>query len=214
MAPPSNTLLKPRKSPVQARSTASVEAMLDATLQVLLAVGKERLTTTRVAVRAGVSVGTLYQYFPNKSSLLQAALRRNLETVRASVFAVMRTLEGAPLETMLTSVARTFLEAKLREPRASVALYAVSADVDGLALSREISERMRSVLADLLKTAPEELPDAELTASFVLSAIGGVSRRLVESDDPARVFPAFQRELETLMRGYVAQLAATSPGSH
>ena len=35
-------------------------------------VGKERLTTTRVAIRAGVSVGTLYQYFPNKSSLLQA----------------------------------------------------------------------------------------------------------------------------------------------
>jgi len=53
--------LKPRKSPVQARSSASVEAMLDATLQVLVRDGKERLTTTRVAERAGVSVGTLFQ---------------------------------------------------------------------------------------------------------------------------------------------------------
>ena len=74
-------LLEPRKSPVQARSTASVDAILEATIQVLLSAGKERLTTTRVALRAGVSVGTLYQYFPNKSALLKAALRRHLDEV-------------------------------------------------------------------------------------------------------------------------------------
>ncbi|HEX3471637.1 MAG TPA: helix-turn-helix domain-containing protein, partial [Silvibacterium sp.] len=64
MPRPQQSLLQPRKSPVQARSTASVSAILEATIQVLLDVGKERLTTTRVAYRAGVSVGTLYQYFP------------------------------------------------------------------------------------------------------------------------------------------------------
>jgi AcrR family transcriptional regulator len=78
-------LLQPRKLPVQARSTASVDAILDATIQVLLNVGKERLTTTRVALRAGVSVGTLYQYFPNKSALLQAALRRHKDAVTEAV---------------------------------------------------------------------------------------------------------------------------------
>ena len=77
----SQALLEPRKSPVQARSAASVEAILEATIQVLLHVGKERLTTTRVALRAGVSVGTLYQYFPNKSALLRAILKRHLGTV-------------------------------------------------------------------------------------------------------------------------------------
>ena len=50
------TLLEPRKSPIQARSTASVDAILEATIQVLLSVGKERLTTTRVAMRAGVDL--------------------------------------------------------------------------------------------------------------------------------------------------------------
>ena len=78
-------MLEPRKTPVQARSAASVDAILEATVQVLLKVGKERLTTTRVAARAGVSVGTLYQYFPNKSALLQAALKRHMVEVGEAV---------------------------------------------------------------------------------------------------------------------------------
>ena len=70
--------LDPRKTPVQARSTATVDAILSATTQVLLSEGQERLTTTRVAYRAGVSVGTLYQYFPNKQTLLRAVLERHV----------------------------------------------------------------------------------------------------------------------------------------
>jgi AcrR family transcriptional regulator len=68
----------PRKLPVQARSTLTVEAIFDATIQVLLADGIEGLTTTKVASRAGVSVGTLYQYFSDKRELLTAALERHL----------------------------------------------------------------------------------------------------------------------------------------
>src|SRR5215813_6624914 len=56
---------EPRKTPIQARSAVTVEAISEATIQVLLSHG-ERLTTTRIAERAGVSVETLYQYYPNK----------------------------------------------------------------------------------------------------------------------------------------------------
>lgn len=65
---------EPRKTPIQARSTVTVESICEATIQVLLSHGLERLTTTRVAERAGVSVGTLYQYYPNKQSLLFAVI--------------------------------------------------------------------------------------------------------------------------------------------
>jgi AcrR family transcriptional regulator len=67
---------------VQARSTATVDAILSATIQVLLSEGQERLTTTRVAYRADVSVGTLYQYFPNKQALLRAVLERHVVSER------------------------------------------------------------------------------------------------------------------------------------
>jgi AcrR family transcriptional regulator len=73
---------------------ASVDAILDATIQVLLSVGTERLTTTRVAMRAGVAVGSLYQYFPNKSALIQAVLQRHLEGVTAVVERVCREQKG------------------------------------------------------------------------------------------------------------------------
>lgn len=59
-----------RKQPQQARSTELVAAILDAAVQVLAKEGAQRFTTARVAERAGVSVGSLYQYFPNKAAIL------------------------------------------------------------------------------------------------------------------------------------------------
>ena len=131
MSQRSQSLLEPRKSPVQARSTASVDAILEATVQVLLDLGKERLTTTRVASRAGVSVGTLYQYFPNKSALLQAALKRHLDGVTETVERVCREQKGNSLANMGTALVDAFLRAKMNDGKTSVALYAVSSDVDG-----------------------------------------------------------------------------------
>src|ERR1700722_12030399 len=112
----SAAVLKPRKSPVQARSMASVEAILDATIQVLLKAGRERLTTTRVAARAGVSVGTLYQYFPNKRALLQATLRRHLEDIGQTVERVCHEQKKNSLEEMGTALVTAFLAAKMRDP--------------------------------------------------------------------------------------------------
>ena len=138
----SNVLLEPRKSPVQARSAASVDAILEATIQVLLSVGKERLTTTRVARRAGVSVGTLYQYFPNKSSLLQGALKRHLDEVTEAVDRVCREKKGHSLQQMATAFITAFLEAKMRDAKASVALYSVSSDVDGARIAHQMGARI------------------------------------------------------------------------
>ena len=122
----SQAVLEPRKSPLQARSAASVDAIIEATIQVLLQVGKERLTTTKVALRAGVSVGSLYQYFPNKSALLKAALKRHMDEVAEAIELVCHQQRGHSLEQMATALVTTFLEAKLRDAKTSVALYAVS----------------------------------------------------------------------------------------
>ena len=82
--------LKPRKAPRQARAEATLCAIFEATIQVLLAGGERHLTTTRVAERAGVSVGTMYQYYPHKQALLYAVLQSHLAHISAAVEAACR----------------------------------------------------------------------------------------------------------------------------
>ena len=80
---------QPRKKPIQGRSKATVEAILEGTIRVLLDEGFETLTTTRVAEVAGVGVGTLYQYFPAKESLLFALLEREMATLEAELLGAL-----------------------------------------------------------------------------------------------------------------------------
>ena len=196
LPPRSQARLEPRKSPVQARSAASVEAILEASIQVLLSVGKERLTTTRVAFRAGVSVGTLYQYFPNKSALLQAVLKRHLDDVTETVERVCREQRGKTPRQMATALITAFLEAKLRDVKTSVALYSVSSDVDAAKTIQQMGIRSNQAIADMLTTACQRLAkDPRMVASMLQGAMAGVSRRLLEADAPEKQFEAWRQEL-------------------
>src|SRR5882724_9973385 len=166
-------VLEPRKSPVQARSAASVDAILEATIQVLLQVGKERLTTTKVALRAGVSVGSLYQYFPNKSALLKAALKRHMDEVTEAVELVCHQQKGNSLEQMATALMTTFLKAKMRDAKTSVALYAVSSDVDGAKIVQEMGIKSNKAIIGMLKTSSGPLTtDLQLVAAMLQGGDG------------------------------------------
>ena len=70
-----------RKQPLQARSKASVHAILDATVQILSTRRATPLTTKKIAVRAGLSIGSLYQYFPNKEAIVLALISKKAEEV-------------------------------------------------------------------------------------------------------------------------------------
>lgn len=209
MPQPSQVLLEPRKSPVQARSTASVDAILHATIQVLLKIGKERLTTTNVAYRAGVSVGTLYQYFPNKKALLQAALKRHLEGVTETVEQVCREQKGNCLEQMGATFVTAFLQAKMRDVKTSAALYSVSSDVDGAKIVQQIGVRISQGMVEMLASAREPLAkDPRLIAAMIQAAIAGVTRSLLESAAPEREFKLVQQELVVFVCGYLKSCCA------
>jgi len=197
-------ILEPRKTPVQARSTASVNAILDATIQVLLRVGKERLTTTRVALRAGVSVGTLYQYFPNKSALLQAVLKRHLDEVTDAVERACKDQRGATLRPMATALITAFFDAKIRNAKTSVALYSVSSDVDGAKIVQQTGVRSNKAIIEMLASSREPLPaDPELVASILQGAMAGIIRRLLESAAPENQFQTLQDELILFASAYL-----------
>jgi AcrR family transcriptional regulator len=177
---------------------------LKATVQVLLRVGKEKLTTTRVAARAGVSVGTLYQYFPNKSALLRAALKLHVEEILAEVDEVCVAQRGQPVEQMAEALAVASLAVKMRDPKKGRALYAVSSDVEGAKIAADAEARANKEIVGLLQSAPEVLTtDLQLMATVLQSTIAGMKRQLLESDMPEAQFEVMQRELVLVVRGYV-----------
>ena len=166
--------------------------------------GKERLTTTRVASRAGVSVGTLYQYFPNKSALLQAALKRHFNEVTAAVERVCREQKTNPPPQMAAALITAFLEAKMTDVKTSAALYSVSSDVDGAKIVRQMGIRSNKAIVEMLATAPEPLTtDPQLIAEMLQGAMTGVSRRLLESDAPEKQFATFRQELIFFVCAYL-----------
>jgi AcrR family transcriptional regulator len=118
-----------------------VEAISEATIQVLLSHGADRLTTTRVAERAGVSVGTLYQYYPNKESLLFAVLEDHLGRVTAAVETACEQASHKPLSQIIRTVVEAFVDAKMDRTDISVALYQIAANVGGPALVKKAGQR-------------------------------------------------------------------------
>ena len=212
MAEVASSAFEPRKTPVQARSTATVEAIYEATIQVLLCEGAERLTTTRVAEQAGVSVGTLYQYYPNKQSLLFAVLQGHMNKVSEAVEAACQHAHGKPLAEMVKDVVEAFVDVKMERTDISTALYRIAAEVDGPALVRRAAQRSQKALEDALMTAPETaLGQEKFAIQMMFAAMAGTTRSVLEAGASPAMVQNLRRHLVLLCQSYTA--AATQDRS-
>ena len=209
MAADALAAFEPRKTPIQARATVTVEAISEATIQVLLTQGAERLTTTRVADRAGVSVGTLYQYFPNKQSLLFAVLEDHLKKVTEAVEDACERARHKPLTEMIKEVVEAFVDAKIARTDISVALYEVAPDVGGLALIKRVTERLRKTIVRMLASAPDTRtsPD-EFAIEMMLAAMSGAMRSVLETGGSPVMMRKLREHLVLLCQSYLAATTA------
>ena len=196
--------LEPRKTPQQARSTATVEAIRTATIQVLLADGPTRLTTTRVAARAGVSIGTMYQYYPHKQALLFAILEQKLDMVEAAMLAATETLAGHDLETIAHGLADAWLDAKTTDIEASRAIYGIAAGFDIAARMARGANLLRQEIGRLLATASDaRFADVDATAFMMLALLAGSTRTVLEHGASERDLACLRRELPRACYGYL-----------
>lgn len=100
-----------RKSPKQARARQTVETLLDTTAQILLEEGGERLTTNYLAEKAGYSIGTVYQYFPNRQAIVLALIERQRDKVARQVAVVLVRTAGRPAQERIGAILHVLHEA-------------------------------------------------------------------------------------------------------
>jgi AcrR family transcriptional regulator len=195
--------LQPRKTPQQSRSVATVEAIYDATIQVLLKNGADGLTTVHVARRAGVSVGTLYQYFPNKQALLFAVLARHMLLTAMAVEEACARNHFQPLEVMVDELVNRFVDAKLMDRDTSMALYKVAAESGGSLIVERMRKRYQGAIKAMLQTA--HLPasaDVTFMAHMIYLIMAGTLRGHLESNAPVKTTKTLREHLAKLMVAY------------
>ena len=196
--------LRARKKPRQARSMTTVDAIFEATIQVLLGEGIHRLTTTRVAVRAGVSVGTMYQYFPHKQALLYALNERYLDLVAERVEAACLAQHEAPTKAMVEALVSTYWEAKTERSDVTRALYSSAVELDNQALIEAFARRMDAATIAMLESAPKaDYADIDLVNVTLLSVIFGTVRNVFERNLPASEQVAIRQQLTSMCLSYL-----------
>lgn len=194
----------PRKRPQQERSRRTVEAVVEAAAQLLEANGYDALTTNRVAERAGVSIGTLYQYFPDKAAVVGALVEDRLGREVQAMRAASEGSAGLPV-----------LEAADRPAGAFVGLFSDDPGRSAAVLYGALRVRWRPVVDGLIEQAVGAVADRlrraggwaspETTAYVaVAAAVGVVARALAERPDMLRDGTA-SREVQAVVRGYLAE---------
>ena len=199
--------LNPRKRPQQLRSRVTIDTIFEAAIQVLLANGLDRITTIQIADRAGVSVGSLYQYFPNKNALLAAIVKRHVGEVVDITIAACRSAHGKTIGEMCATMMSAFVDAKTRRPEVSRALYLPSAAVNADAIVKEQSVRCAQAVHDMLITASDAKFSQPLVVSRVLvGSIVGPARAVIEAGGNRATFERLKLHLTALCVGYLKEV--------
>lgn len=201
------TRSKGRRKPKQARSKATVEAILIATAQILEREGPEAATTNAIARRAGVSIGSLYQYFSNREALLEALARRHVEQMRGILTAEIDRFGDAPLEDAVAALIGALLEALAVNPRLDQALHRL-VPLSSAGILDAFEDSAVALVSLAVRARPElEIEAPEHAARILVTAIGGLIRTTLRLRPHSVAEPAFEAALVDLVLGFIDRQA-------
>ena len=204
MAPRTRTV--PRKMPKQQRSKDTVDVILAATARVLVKEGFDRASTNRIAEQAGVSIGSLYQYFPSKEALVAALVERHIETMSQTLQAEMAAHAEAPLERTVRRMVMLMIDAHAIEPELHRVLNEQVPRVGRLHRVHEVEARMQRLARAYFERRRGELrPGLDLdTAAFVVvQAIEALAHGAMIHGETAPPRDSLVEEIATLVLRYL-----------
>jgi AcrR family transcriptional regulator len=194
-----------RKAPKQARSGGTFEAIIEAAAHILATEGAARLTTNRVAKHAGVSIGSLYQYFPNKQAIVRALVERGLARA-ARLRPSLLDDPGQPLGKRMRAAVDWHFDARLEDPALARALRGLAASVLPPAQRKELhalrSNRTRRTVDSVLG----EARDAEQVAFVVEVCLAAIADAVVSRHAEWIGSDAFRGEVSRLLERYLSPI--------
>lgn len=202
--------LSPRKIPSQQRSIATVEAIVEGAARILEADGLSACTTEAIAARAGVSIGSLYQYFPGREAILASVLRRERATLLRDIEAALD--RGAGDRDRLGAAVRAASRHQLGRPNLARALEQVEhllpVDSETAALLQAISRQLVTLVARL------GCADPATTVQDLIGLTRGMTDAagLAGETDPEALALRIDRAVAGLLSGQMGTIP-TAPSS-
>jgi AcrR family transcriptional regulator len=198
--------LRPRKRPVQARSQRTVDVVLKAAAQVFSSRGYAGGTTNHLAERAGVSIGTLYEYFPNKDALLVALMEHHIHEGERVLQRAAAEMAGRTvgIRTSVLHFVRAMVEFHAHER----ALHRVLFEETPLPRRvqqtlAQLEQRVTDQIESLIRGAPDvSVENPALTAAIVVQAVEGLTHKLVLHGEDEDV-ETFIGEITRLVTSYL-----------
>jgi len=197
--------LTPRRKPSQERSRDRVERILDATAALLIDTAADKITTAAIAETAGVPIGSVYQYFPNKLAILAELARRVMEAVDMKTASLIAADFGVlPWDQAIDRAIDATMQGYAEQPGYLQLLLSIRPTPEFRAITDESNERVAAMLA--LHPALQSLIPSdriELVTRAAIQAANSLQDWALSEDDPVRRNRIIG-EMKTLLKGYLA----------
>ncbi|HEX3983016.1 MAG TPA: TetR family transcriptional regulator [Acidisoma sp.] len=208
MADSSKAQISSRKQPKQARSAGLVATILEAAVQVLQTEGAQRFTTARVAERAGVSIGSLYQYFPNKVAIL---FRLQSDEWRQTTTLLRDILEDEALPPLarLRALVHAFIRSECEEATMRVALNDAAPLYRDAPEAQEVrAEGDRTVARFMRRALPSTSDETRaMAADLITTTLSKVGKHVSETPRTQAQVTAYADALADMACAYLRELA-------
>ena len=197
--------LTPRRKPSQERSRDRVERILDATAALLIDTAADKITTAAIAETAGVPIGSVYQYFPNKLAILAELARRVMEEVDAKTASLIAADFGVlPWDQAIDRAIDATMEGYAEQPGYLQLLLSIRPTPEFRAITDESNQRVAAMLAfhpALQSLIPSDR--IELVTRAAIQAANSLQDWALSEDDALRRNRIIS-EMKTLLKGYLA----------
>jgi AcrR family transcriptional regulator len=201
-------LTKPRKNASQGRSRATVDALIEATAHILVREGFDKASTNRIAEKAGVSIGSLYQYFPSKEALVAAVMERHNQQLMQVVREALPEIMALPIEPAVRKLVAVAIKGHRIDPKLHRVLAEQIPRTGRLASTETFNRENYTLFRTYLEGHSDELrvADLELAAFVCVTSIEALTHRAVLDHSETfsdEAFAALADEATRLVVGYL-----------